>query len=75
MGKRTHVTFTDRQHAFLAEEAGRTGLSLAELVRRAVERTYRLDDARRRLKGLELSIGVWRRPDAAVAGRRPERRL
>jgi hypothetical protein len=70
MSRRTQVTLTDRQHAFLVGEAFRTGLSLAELVRRAVDSTYR-PHLRPTLRGLELSVGVWRRPDAAVAGRRP----
>jgi hypothetical protein len=65
---------SDRQHAFLHEEAERTGLPVAELVRRAVDAAYR-PDVRPRLRGLELSLGIWRRPDAAVSGRRPLRRL
>ncbi len=28
-------------------------------------------DGDRKTPGVELSIGVWRRPDAAIAGRRP----
>jgi hypothetical protein len=65
---------SDRQHAFLHEESQRTGLSVAELVRRAVDAAYR-PHVRPRLRGLELSFGVWRRPDATVSGRRPIRRL
>jgi hypothetical protein len=64
---------SDRQHAFLTEEASRTGLSLAELVRRAVDATYR-PHARVKPHGLEISFGVWRRPDEALVGRRPPRR-
>jgi hypothetical protein len=71
MSRRTQVTLSDRQHAFLVGEAIRTGLSLAELVRRAVDRTYR-PHLRPKLGGVEVSFGVWRRPDAAVSGRRPE---
>jgi hypothetical protein len=63
------VTLSDRQHAFLRHEAGRTGLSLAELVRRAIDYTYRPYN-RPRLRGFELSLGFWKRPDASVAGRR-----
>jgi hypothetical protein len=58
----------------LDAEANRTGLSVAELVRRAIDRTYR-PDARPRANGVEVSIGLWRRPDAAVTGRRPGIRL
>jgi hypothetical protein len=60
---------TDRQHAFLRDEAARTGLSLAELVRRAVDATYR-PHTRPRLRGFEVSVGLWERPAAAIAGRR-----
>ncbi len=70
MGRRTQITLTDRQHAFLRDESTRTGLSLAELVRRAVDSTYR-PYARPRIGGYELSVGFWRRPDEAIVGRRP----
>ena len=69
MSRRTQITLTDRQHALLLDEAQRTGLSLAELIRRSVDRVYR-PHVRPSVGGLELSVGVWRRPDAAVAGRR-----
>jgi hypothetical protein len=69
MSRRTQITLTDRQHAFLRDEARRTGLSLAELVRRAVDHSYRPFE-RPIVRGYELSIGAWRRPDAAVVGRR-----
>ena len=71
MGRRTQITLTDRQHAFLHGEKTRTGLSVAELIRRAVDKTYR-PYHRPRVGGLELSVGLWRRPDAAVIGRRPQ---
>jgi hypothetical protein len=74
MNRRTHIMLTDRQHAFLRNEAERTGLSLAELVRRAVDAVYR-PHARPRVPGLEVSVGIWRRPDAAVIGRRRTRRV
>jgi hypothetical protein len=64
-----HLLLTDRQHALLTDEADRSGLPMAELIRRAVDRTYRRD-ARASVRGVELSLGVWRKPDAAVAGRR-----
>jgi len=71
VSRRTQVTLTNRQHAFLSGEAVRTGLSLAELVRRAVDRTYR-PHVRPKLRGVEVRLSVWRRPDEAVAGRRTE---
>jgi hypothetical protein len=69
-----HVQVSDRQHEALVEEANRTGLSVAELVRRAIDSAYR-PDARPKAGGLELSVGIWRRPDAAITGRRPGIRL
>jgi hypothetical protein len=74
MSRRTQITLSDRQHAFLIGESLRTGLSLAELVRRAVDGTYR-PHVRPRVSGFELSVGVWTRPDAAVVGRRRTRKL
>ena len=68
-----HVSVSDRQHAFLRNESERTGLSIGELVRRAVDTTYRPFE-RPRVNGLEVSVGVWTRPDAAVVGRRRPRR-
>src|SRR5436190_1233692 len=41
MSRRTQIMFTDRQHALLLYESSRSGLSMAELVRRAVDRTFR----------------------------------
>ena len=69
MSRRTQITLTDRQHALLVDEAQRTGLSLAELVRRSVDRVYR-PYSRPRVHGFELSVGVWRELDAAVVARR-----
>ena len=69
MSHRTNVTLTDAQYDFLLAEAARTGLPLAELVRRAIDATYRPHE-RRLLRGFEASFGFWRRPDAALAGRR-----
>jgi hypothetical protein len=69
LSRRTQITLSDRQHAILVHEANRTGLSLAELVRRAVDRVYR-PGVRPVVRGFELNVGLWREPDAAVVGRR-----
>jgi hypothetical protein len=74
MSRRTQITLTDRQHAFLITESERTDLSMAELVRRAIDRVYR-PELRPKVRGYEVSVGVWNRPDAAVVGRRKHRRL
>ena len=74
MSRKTQITLTDRQHAFLRIESERTDLSMAELVRRAVDRVYR-PELRPKVRGYEVSVGVWNRPDAAIIGRRKNRRL
>ena len=40
MSHRTQITLTDEQYSRLLGESGRTGLSLAELMRRAVDRAF-----------------------------------
>jgi hypothetical protein len=69
MSRKTQITLSDRQHCFLRDESDRTGLSMAELVRRAIDLAYR-PHKRPRLGGFEVSFGLWPEPDAAVAGRR-----
>jgi hypothetical protein len=69
MATRFNVILEDRQYRFLSSESSRLSVSIAELVRRAIDGTYGLTE--RRTDGFELSLGVWRRPDAAVVGRRP----
>jgi hypothetical protein len=67
-----HVLLADVQHEFLRNESARTGLSMGELVRRALDSTYPLPP-RRQVGGFELNVGIWRRLDAAVTGRRLRR--
>ncbi len=64
-----HVLLTNAQHEFLRNESARSGLSMAELVRRALDATYPLAP-RRHVGGFEVNVGLWRRLDAAVSGRR-----
>ncbi|HEY1563265.1 MAG TPA: hypothetical protein VGF72_01130 [Gaiellaceae bacterium] len=45
---------------------------MAELVRRALDATYPLAE-RQQVGGFELNVGLWRRLDAAVTGRRLRR--
>jgi len=40
MGHRIQITLTDDQYEFLDDEADRSSVSIAELVRRAIETTY-----------------------------------
>jgi hypothetical protein len=72
IGRRTQIILTDRQHAFLRDESRRTGLPMTELVRRAVDATYR-PFARRRVSGVELTVAVSRPLDEALVARRVRR--
>src|SRR5690348_14504378 len=69
IGRRIQINVTDRQHAILRAEAARTGLPVSELIRRAIDGTYR-PGAAVRVRGFEVNVGVYRDPDAAAAGRR-----
>jgi hypothetical protein len=69
MAMRTHVILRDDQRVFLLNESARTGLPIAELVRRALDTTYRIRP-HAEIAGFELTVGLWRRLDAAVTGRR-----
>ena len=68
MSRKTQITLTDRQHAFLLDESFRTGLSMAELVRRALDVAYR-PHRRPRVRGYHVSVALTERPDAAAVGR------
>ena len=69
MSRKFQLALTDRQYAFLRDEAERTGLSSAELVRRAIDAVYR-PHTRPRVNGIELKVEVVRGPDAGARGRR-----
>jgi len=64
------MTLEDGQYAFLLEESFRSGLPMAELVRRAIDREYR-PGKRRRVRGYALSAGLWRDVDPSLIGKRP----
>ncbi len=64
-----HVLVRSDQHSTLLEESARSGLPMAELIRRAIDATY-APERRPAAKGVEVSVGIWRRLDAAVTGRR-----
>jgi hypothetical protein len=63
MSRRTQLTFTDRQHAFLVDESLRSGRPMAEIVRRLVDAQLRAK-TRWTLFGYELEAGVRRAPDS-----------
>jgi hypothetical protein len=74
MSRRTQITLRDRQYDLLMDESIRSGVSMAELIRRAIDHVYR-PWIRPKAKGYEVSVAVWKRPDAAVLGRRVRSRL
>ena len=74
MSRRTQITLRDIQYDFLVDESIRSGVSMAELIRRSIDHVYR-PWMRKQLKGYEISVGVWKRPDAGVMGRRVRNRL
>jgi hypothetical protein len=74
MTRRLQISLTDRQYDVLNGEANRTGLSMAELVRRLVDRAW-TPGRRPKVNGFEVSVGLWKQPDAAVVGRRPGKPL
>jgi hypothetical protein len=69
MSRRFNFYLEDAQYDVLTAESVRSSISVAELIRRAIDQVFELDSSRR-TSGLELSVGVWKRPDAAVVGRR-----
>jgi hypothetical protein len=73
VSRRTQITLAERQYQLLRYEAVRSSLSMAELIRRAIDSTY---DPRRRptIRGYELGLSLWRQPDIAVVGRIEPRR-
>ena len=69
MGKRFNLILEEGQYRFLSADSARQSVPAAELIRRAIDRTYALRESDR-TDGFEVSLGLWRRPDAAVVGRR-----
>jgi hypothetical protein len=68
MSRKTQITLTDRQHRLLLEESVRSSVSMAELVRRAIDAAYR-PRLRPVVRGFQVNVGLLREPDAAVVGR------
>ena len=59
MSHRTQITLTDAQYERLRTESARSGLGLAELVRRAVDRSYGAADRDQVLDVLDDTFGAW----------------
>jgi hypothetical protein len=71
MPHRIQITLTDAQYGFLNDEADRTSVSIAELIRRAVDTTYALAEPPR-MRVIEHTTG--RRAGLSLEGPRRERR-
>jgi maltooligosyltrehalose synthase len=56
---RTQITLTDSQYARLRDESTRSGHSLAELVRRALDERYDAVSKADRLRLLDSAFGAW----------------
>jgi len=59
MSHRTQITLTDEQYERLRTESARTGIGLAELVRRAVDRSYGSTQHATLMQALDDSFGCW----------------
>lgn len=68
MAHRTQITLTDAQYERLRGEAATSGMSLAELVRRAVDQAYGVTarSAQERSRILHQTAGAWRDLDEST---------
>ncbi len=57
--RRTQITLTEAQHALLRDESARTGHSLAELIRRALDARYAEPSDTERLQLFDTAFGAW----------------
>lgn len=57
--RRTQIMLTETQYAHLQDEAARTGHSLAELIRRALDERYGAPSDVDRLRLLDAAFGAW----------------
>ncbi len=63
MSHRTQITLEDAQYERLQAEARQTGLGLAELVRRAVDKTYGRSGTDEFRKAVDEALGAWSERD------------
>jgi predicted DNA-binding ribbon-helix-helix protein len=63
MSHRTQITLEDAQYARLPAESRTSGSGLAELIRRAVDRTYGGADIVEFASALDASFGTWTAAD------------
>lgn len=67
MSHRTQITLTDEQYARLRDESKRTGVGLAELVRRALDRAYGAGRPESASHAIEATFGGWADRDVGGA--------
>jgi len=59
MSHRTQVTLTDEQYERLLDESARSGLGIAELVRRALDERYGPATHDEFVEALDRVFGIW----------------
>jgi hypothetical protein len=60
MAHRTQITLDDRQYDRLRDESARTGASLSELIRRAVDDKYGTPPSvAEKLAAVRRTAGIW----------------
>ena len=69
MSRRLHLTLTDAQYAYLSTASERTSLSVAELVRRALDEKYPASRPRPPVHD-GVTVAVWRHPQRDAGRRR-----
>ncbi len=60
MSHRTQITLTDEQYSWLTAESRRTGVALAELIRRAIDHSYAAPTREEAERALSASAGAWK---------------
>ena len=76
MAHRTQITLRDDQYTRLRLEAMKTGASLSELIRKAVDEKYAGPTIEERKRALDASFGAWAdRTDIPETGEEYVRRL
>jgi hypothetical protein len=63
MSHRTQITLTNAQYERLLDESDRSGMSLSELVRRALDERYCPPQAEAMLDAIASAFGSWRGRD------------
>lgn len=53
------ITVDDEQYILLRERSRSSGASIAELIRRAIDESFRMGDRQARLDNLRESAGAW----------------